>query len=139
MGREPPPPPGFTFAASHCIGDSSTTSRTCLAAPQQTKLGRDCGGDCFTVASKACLADDTCSAFAYTSNGKMYETYSVGLANVVANSDWMTYAKPMLCCQCPDSGAFIAATAKDVQSFTTGLHHWSGAGARPSTAHLPGL
>jgi hypothetical protein len=102
-GGNPPAPPGFTLAAGYCVGDSSTTSKNCLNPPQQMG-NKPCGADCFKTASADCLADDTCSAFAYMPEhptGK-YETFNVGLANVVANADWTTYAKPLLCCQCPD-------------------------------------
>ena len=147
MPGDPAPPPGYTLAAGHCIGDSTTTSKNCLNPPQQLKASNACtsADDCFQKASADCLANDACSGFAYAN--KMYETFSVGLANVVANADWTAYAKPMLCCQCPDSGAFVKSTAKKVQSFTTGLHHWHtdhqcatngnrGAGSPPGPAIL---
>ena len=127
MAGDPAAPAGFTLAAGHCIGDSTTTSPHCLNRPQQLKCARNaCASaeDCFKKANADCTADETCSAFAYSAANRMYETFSVGLANVVANPEWTAYAKPMLCCQCPDGGAFIKSTAKKVQSFTTGLHHW---------------
>ena len=85
----PPAPKGFTAAPGYCVGDSSTTSRNCLNPPQQSSHGKCVGeADCFAKASAACLADDTCSAFAYDAKAMMYETFTVGLANVVANPDW---------------------------------------------------
>eukprot|EP01043_Picozoa_sp_COSAG02_P020399 COSAG02_NODE_1006_length_15265_cov_58.666886_2_plen_353_part_00 len=127
MPGDPPAPPGFTLAAGHCIGDSTTASTHCLNPPQQLKCARNActsADECFKKANADCASDETCSAFAYSASNGMYETFSVGLANVVANPEWTAYAKPMLCCQCPDDGAFIKSTAKKVQSFTTGLHHW---------------
>ena len=55
---------------------------------QEFLSGGTSEADCFAKASAACLADDTCSAFAYDAKAMMYETFTVGLANVVANSDW---------------------------------------------------
>ena len=84
----PPAPKGFTAAPGYCGGDSSTTSEHCLNPPQQSSHGPCVGeADCFAKASAACLADAPCSAFAYEATA-MYETFTVGLANVVANSDW---------------------------------------------------
>ena len=70
----PVPPPGFTLAAEHCIGDPTIASDVALAAPQQLESKKQAcpgsaGDSCFDGASKACLADDTCSAFAYLLRG----------------------------------------------------------------------
>lgn len=119
----PPAPPGFTFAAGSCIGDSSTTAIACLArGPGRIGSGACTADTCFTLASAACLVDDTCNAFAFDAPSLMYETFSAGLANVVANNAWVTYAKPAVCCECPDDGSSMKATAKKVQSFHTGWY-----------------
>ena len=100
----PPAPKGFTAAPGYCVGDSSTTSEHCLNPPQQSSHGPCVGeADCFAKASAACLADDTCSAFAYDAKA-MYETFTVGLANVVANSDWCAPPPQQRCWSGPGPG-----------------------------------
>ena len=130
----PAAPKGFTLAPDHSIGDTTTAADTVLAAPQLLVTKKQAcpvsGGDsCFPVASKACLDDDTCSAFAYSTGGthkqSMYQTFSAGLANAVPSASMTLYAKPMACCQCPSNGAFIASKAVRVPgAWAGGLHHW---------------
>ena len=127
-GGPPPAPKGFTLVPGYCVGDSSTTSLACLIPPQQITFKRGCKSeeDCFKLASTDCLADDTCSAFAYSVQHQMYETFTVGLANVVANKEWTAYAKPLVCCQCEGGDSVLTAggVAVDKQQWRTGLHHW---------------
>ena len=73
-GGPPVAPKGFTLAPDHNIGDPTITGGAVLVAPQllvhKTEACPGSGGDsCFPIVSKACLADDKCSAFAYSSSG----------------------------------------------------------------------
>jgi len=76
---DPPPPKDFTHYPQHAIGDSSHPNGHCIDPPIQLKM-KGCPADdwpnkCFEVASKDCLADDDCQAFALLQqHGGNYQT-----------------------------------------------------------------
>ena len=76
---DPPPPKDFIHYPQHAIGDSSHPNGHCIEPPIQLKM-KGCPADdwpnkCFEVASKDCLADDDCQAFALLQqHGGNYQT-----------------------------------------------------------------
>ena len=114
---DPPPPKDFIHYPQHAIGDSSHPNGHCIDPPIQLKM-KGCPADdwpnkCFEVASKDCLADDDCQAFALLQqHGGNYQTYSAGMANAVPITEWDLYAKKKPCCTCSGGGKAVSATAQ---------------------------
>jgi hypothetical protein len=103
----PAAPAGFTAFPGHCVGPKPGHTDCTSTGDGWQIEGGVCAdsdvGKCATSTSEKCLANPACHAFALHAGGKdctkvgakmMYKLVRLGVNSTVANSGWVSYARP---------------------------------------------